>query len=130
MASPTAFDAAQRDIKICECTCLFSFLSRRSRRTLSSLQIIFVSRSFVRPGTSFDLTRSQSGWTKHVFPSPVYANVVRANFRLSNFYIGSQMPCHSVRPGLRFCCQNLNFSGQLSDDRLLFAALCSQHFLS
>ena len=33
-----------------------------------------VSKSFVWPGTSFDLTRRQSGWTKHVFPSHGYAN--------------------------------------------------------
>ena len=32
------------------------------------------------------------------------------------------MPCHSVPPSYDFAGQNLNFSGQLSDDRLLIAA--------
>ena len=81
----------------------------------SSLQIIFVSKEVIlsgHAGTSFDLTRSQSGRTKHVFPSRVYASwycgpvikskcsiFVLKHFKLHSFYIGSQMPCQSVRPG-------------------------------
>ena len=33
------------------------------------------------------------------------------------------MLCQSVRPGYDFAGHDLNFSGQLSNDRLLFAAL-------
>ena len=43
-------------------------------RTQDCKKLLSVSRSFVRAGTSFDLTRSQSGRTKHVSPSCVYAN--------------------------------------------------------
>ena len=37
-------------------------------------QFLSVIRSFVWLETNFDLTRSQSGRTKHIFPSRVYAN--------------------------------------------------------
>ena len=72
---------------------------------------LLVSRSSVRPGTSLYLTRSQSGRTKHVFPSRVYTNtcllVLWSSYKIKTFricaqtssYIGSHMPCHSVRQG-------------------------------
>ena len=37
------------------------------------------------------------------------------------------MPRHSVWPGYDFAGQNLNFSGQLSNDQLFFAALNNLH---
>ena len=48
-----------------------------------------------------------------------------------SFYIGSQMPCHSVRPGEDFASQNLNFNGQYNFCPMTDCYLqpCSYHIL-
>ena len=104
--------------------------------TQACKQFLTVSRSFVRPGSSFDLTRSQSGRTKHVFPSCVYANwyccpviklkrsIFAHKLQVRKFLLWiTNAPSQSPTRLRFYASQNLNFCGQLSDDRLLFAAL-------
>ena len=53
----------------------FAFTTLSNNGEAASLQIIFVSKQVICLARErFDLTRSQSGQIKHVFPSHVYTN--------------------------------------------------------